>query len=160
MKLIVPMSLKLEHDELHSELDRAAVEPGRVGQAAKAVAAALDPHFLKEEGYALPPLGLLSALAEGSVPGDAGPAIEMAGRLKRDLEQMLEEHRTIVARLKGLTDAAKMDGKPEYVHFAEKLTLHACMEEEVLYPAAILVGEYLKTKQKTRSRGEPYLVHD
>jgi hypothetical protein len=32
----------------------------------------------------------------------------------------------------------------EIVHFAEKLKLHAKNEEEVLYPAAILVGEYLK----------------
>jgi hypothetical protein len=32
--------------------------------------------------------------------------------------------------------------------FAEKLALHAQTEEEVLYPAAILVGEYLKLKLK------------
>ena len=31
----------------------------------------------------------------------------------------------------------------EYVEFAEDLKLHAQTEEEVTYPAAILVGEYL-----------------
>jgi len=35
---------------------------------------------------------------------------------------------------------------PEHARFAEKLMLHAQTEEEVLYPAAILVGEYLKVK--------------
>ena len=34
----------------------------------------------------------------------------------------------------------------EYGHFAGNLKQHAQTEEEVLYPAAILVGEYLKLK--------------
>jgi hypothetical protein len=33
---------------------------------------------------------------------------------------------------------------PDAEHFAEKLRLHAETEEQVLYPAAILVGEYVK----------------
>jgi hypothetical protein len=32
--------------------------------------------------------------------------------------------------------------RPEFAHFAEKLILHARTEEEVLYPAAIRVGEW------------------
>jgi len=32
------------------------------------------------------------------------------------------------------------------VAFAEKLRLHAAIEEEVLYPAAILVGKYVKQR--------------
>ena len=35
---------------------------------------------------------------------------------------------------------------PEYTHFAEKLTLHPHNEEQVLYPAALLVAEYIKLK--------------
>jgi hypothetical protein len=42
--------------------------------------------------------------------------------------------------------AAKQENKSEYIHFAEKLKVHAQTEEEVLYPAAILVGKYLKLK--------------
>jgi iron-sulfur cluster repair protein YtfE (RIC family) len=70
--------------------------------------------------------------------------IAMAERLRAELNQMLKEHREIVARLKTLTEAALKENKLEYVQFAEKLALHAQTEEEVLYPAAILVGEYLK----------------
>jgi hemerythrin superfamily protein len=59
---------------------------------------------------------------------------------------MLQEHKAIVVALDNLKTAAKEENKPEHAHFAVKLTLHAQNEEEVLYPAAILVGEYLKLK--------------
>jgi iron-sulfur cluster repair protein YtfE (RIC family) len=75
-------------------------------------------------------------------------AIAMADRLRAELNQMLSEHREIVARLKTLTEAALKENKLDYVQFAEKLSLHAQTEEEVLYPAAILVGEYLKLQSE------------
>jgi hypothetical protein len=36
------------------------------------------------------------------------------------------------------------------VIFAEKLMFHAQTEEDVLYPASILIGEYLKLKLSRR----------
>ncbi|MND04072.1 hypothetical protein D3C83_241840 [compost metagenome] len=48
--------------------------------------------------------------------------------------------------LKKLIAVAKKEKKLEHAHFAEKLMLHAKTEEEVLYPAAILIGEYLKLR--------------
>ncbi len=146
MELNIPMSLKLEHEELHAELARATRAGGKTGESAKAVANILHPHFIKEEEYALPPLGLLSALAEGKVVPEMKAVITMTDRLKVEHSQMLEEHKTVVAALKNLIDAAKRENKMEYVRFAEKLALHAQNEEEVLYPAAILVGEYMKLK--------------
>ena len=47
-----------------------------------------------------------------------------------------------------LTSAATEEGHNEHARFAQKLILHARTEEEVLYPAAILLGEYLKLKGK------------
>lgn len=146
MKIEIPKSLKLEHEELHENLEEATMELGSVGEAAKAVQEILQPHFLKEEEFALPPLGLLSKLADDETTPEIGEAILMAKRLKSELPQMLKEHREIVALLKILTDAALKEDKLEYVQFAEKLTLHAQTEEEVLYPAAIIVGNYLKMK--------------
>ena len=49
-------------------------------------------------------------------------------------------------RLRVAIDAAKAENKPGIAHFAEKLMLHAQMEEQVLYPAAILVGEIVRSK--------------
>jgi Hemerythrin HHE cation binding domain len=147
MEFKIPQSLKSEHEELHSELARATKVGGKIGDSAKKIANILHPHFMKEEEYAMPPLGLLSLLAQGKTTPEMADAITMTDRLKADLPEMLKEHKAIVAALKDLIDAAKTENKLEYAHFSDKLMLHAQNEEEVLYPAAILVGEYLKLKR-------------
>lgn len=146
MKFDIPIPLKTEHDELHADLVKATKAGGQTGEAAKAVAKALHHHFVKEEEYALPPLGLLKALSEGRVAPDMAEVTKMTDRLEAELGTMLDEHRNIVAELKKLIEAAKAENRPEVVHFAEKLMLHAQTEEEVLYPAAILIGRYLKLR--------------
>lgn len=70
----------------------------------------------------------------------------LTNRLKAELGQMLEEHKSIVAALEVLSIAAKKANKVEYVEFAKALTLHAQTEEEVSYPTAILIGEYIREK--------------
>lgn len=142
--LSIPQPLAAEHHELHEELLKATNEAGEVGEAAKVVAELLHPHFVKEEEYALPLLGLLDPISKGDTIPEAQEAIAMSAKLKADLPQMLEEHRQIVAALGALKEAANEAGQDEYIHFADKLTLHAQTEEQVLYPAAILVGQYLK----------------
>jgi len=146
MDLKPPQSLRVEHEELHSELAKATKAGGATGEAARNVAKVLHPHFLKEEEYALPPLGLLPVLAGGKISRDMKAVVNMTDRLKADLDHMVLEHKEIVEALKALTEAARNEDKDEFVHFAEKLTLHAQTEEEVLYPASILVSEYLKLK--------------
>ena len=144
MEFIIPKSLKLEHEELHAELSRATKVSGKIGDSAKAIAEILHPHFMKEEEYAMPPLGLLSSIAEGKITAEMKTVLMMTDRLKAELPEMLKEHKAIISALKNLMDAAKKEKKMEYVSFADKLILHAQNEEEVLYPASILVGEYLK----------------
>ena len=154
MSLRIPKPLKEEHHELHMALAAALDVPGPVGAAARAVARKLHPHFVKEEEYALPPLGLLADLAAGRrvTGGTATKARAMTARLKRDLPEMLAEHRAIVRKLNALAAAAKSAKKPEYARLAAKIVLHAQTEEEVLYPAAILVGKMLHiAKSETRN---------
>ena len=146
MKLTIPRPLKLEHEELHEQLRRATRESGGLSEAAKAVAKLMHPHFVKEEEYALPPLGLLPLLAQGQVTPDMAAVLPMTDKLKAELGEMLAEHKSIVAALRRLADAAKRENKPEYAEFADKLILHAQTEEEVSYPTAILIGEYLKLR--------------
>ncbi len=153
MEFTIPQSLKSEHEELHRELAEATSAGGKTGPAATAVAQELHPHFLKEEEYALPPLGLLSLLAEGKTATEMADVFKMTDRLKAELPQMLEEHKKIVALLGKLVAAAQEEKKPQYAHFAEKLQLHAKTEEEVLYPASILIGEYVKLLLKPNARG-------
>jgi hypothetical protein len=144
MEFNIPSPLKGEHEELHEELAKATKVAGKIGDAARAVAQILHPHFVKEEEYALPPLGLLPRLAAGDVTPEMADVLALTERLKAELPQMLEEHKAIVAALSHLVEVAKQEHKLEYAHFAEKLMLHAQTEEEVLYPTATMIGEYLK----------------
>jgi hypothetical protein len=154
MNLQVPMSLKTEHEELHAQLAKAIRSGGSTGSAAKTVSKLLHPHFVKEEEYALPPLGLLLVLAEGKEISDKTAVLAMTDKLKAELPRMLEEHKAVVAALKRLANAARKEGKTQYIHFSEKLILHARNEEEVLYPAAVLIGEYLKLQSNKQGRLE------
>lgn len=142
----IPSSLQAEHKELHETLVKYTKLTGKTGAAAKEVARVLHPHFEKEERYALPQLGLLPALAKGQATADMREAVAMGDRLKQEFDEMLSEHKQIVVSLDKLQKAAKEERRPEVVRFTESLKLHAKTEEEVLYPAAILVGEYLKLK--------------
>jgi hemerythrin HHE cation binding domain-containing protein len=146
MEFKIPASLKAEHEELHEELVRATKMGGKTGDAAKAVARLLHEHFVNEEEIALPPLGLLRALADGPVRPEMAKVAELTDKLKRELPAMLKEHEAIVGAPQTLVEAAKHENKPQAKQFAEKLKQHAKTEEEVTYPAAILVGEYVKLK--------------
>lgn len=146
MKFEIPKPMKIEHDELHAELVNATKAGGRTGDAAKAVAKVLHPHFVKEEEFALPPLGLLTKLIHGGVEPEMADVLKMTDRLETELPQMLSEHKDIVAALNNLIDVARAENKPEAAQFAEKLMIHAKAEEEVSYPTALLIGRYVKSK--------------
>ena len=146
MDVSIPDALKTEHDRLHADLEKATREPGALGEAAREVARLLHLHFAKEEQYALPPLALLSRLAWGTVTPDMASILPLTRRLKAELPIMLLEHKEIVGALQVFRARAQEEGRAEYERFAEDLTLHAQNEEQVLYPAAILVGEYLALK--------------
>lgn len=149
MEFKIPQTLKAEHEELRADLIKAMKMPGTVGEAARTVATFLHQHFVHEEEYALPPLGLLPALAAGKVTPEMRQVLAMTDKLKAELPQMLAEHKAIVGALQKLVAVAKSEGKPEIARFAEKLILHARMEEEVMYPTTILIGEYVRSQLKT-----------
>ena len=146
MEFEIPRPMKIEHDELHDMLRKATREPGEVGAAALAVAKLMHPHFVKEEEYALPPLGLLRHLLGGNVTPEMADVLVLTDTLKAELPQMLAEHKLIVTALEELSAAAERAGKREYVDFSKALMLHAQTEEEVAYPAAILIGDYVRQK--------------
>lgn len=146
MDFIIPKPLEVEHDELHVQLAKATKESGEIGEAAKKVAKVLHNHFVKEEEFATPPLGLLAEIAKGNITEEMKSVLDLTDKLKAELPQILEEHRLIKDELQNLIFIASKEKRPEYVDFANKLILHAETEEEVFYPAAILIGEYLRQK--------------
>jgi hypothetical protein len=72
--------------------------------------------------------------------------LPLTEELKRNMPQMLVEHGELHKALLQLAAAGKAEHKPEAERFAEELMHHAQMEEQVMYPAAMLVGEYLKLR--------------
>lgn len=148
MEFKTPLTLKTEHEELHKMLKDATQLSGKTGEAARVVAKLMHPHFIKEEEYALPPLGLLPMLAEGNISAEMKSVLTMTDKLKSELPEMLAEHKQIVAALQELVKVSKTENHMEVASFAEKLMLHARTEEEVSYPTTILIGEYLKLKLK------------
>ncbi|MCD6070634.1 MAG: hypothetical protein K0S42_1150 [Microvirga sp.] len=92
MTFSIPEPLKLEHSELHEELAQATKAGGQVGEAAKAVARVLHGHFVDEEAFAMPPLGVLAQMARGEIVADARQVVALTERLKSELPRMLSEH--------------------------------------------------------------------
>lgn len=146
MEFKIPEPLTLEHQELHQELLKIIDSGGDVGKAAREVAQVLHPHFMAEEEYAMPPLGLLSKMQSGEVTPEMADVIALTDRLKASLPKMLQEHKEITKAARHLEEVARNQGHPGGIRFAEKLVLHARTEEEVLYPASLLVGELVKIK--------------
>ena len=146
MKFTIPEPLTHEHEELHARLAEATKLKGPLGEAAKAVARVLHDHFVREEQIAMPPLSLLPALAEGRVSAEMAGVFAMTDALKAELPRMLEEHERIKAALADLRAVAERSERPDLARFADALILHARTEEEVLYPAALVLADYLRLK--------------
>lgn len=144
MNYPIPQPLQQEHEALHTELRNATQAGGAVGDAAKALAKLMHPHFVKEDEFALPPLALLQPLAQGAVTADMADVLKLTDRLAAELPTMLAEHKAIVAALERLIDEASRTERSDIVDFARKLMLHAQAEEQVMYPAALLVGRFVR----------------
>lgn len=144
MRIQIPKSLRLEHEEIHDFLAAARQEPGELGEALRRVARLLEPHFRKEEAFAMPPLGLLVRLARNDVNSAMAEIYPHTEWLKNNLPTLMAEHHAIAAAIEGMLEAARGAQRIDFVELAEKLLNHLRMEEEVMYPAAILVGEYLR----------------
>ena len=146
MRVSIPPSLVLEHAELHDFLVVSENEPGTLGEEMRRVARLLEPHMRKEEAFAMPPLGLLARLARGECHADMLDVVAHTDWLRNNLAILLSEHHVIRAAAERFLAAARAEGRSDCFHFAEKLLHHLRLEEEVMYPAAVVLGEYLKLR--------------
>lgn len=149
---LVPQSLRAEHHAIHEELERATGLPGPVGMAARELAAVLHPHFVREDQIALPPLGLLAPLARGEYTPDMLAVLPLTDSLRAELPRMLEEHKAIRAATVRLGEVARAAGNDRVVKLAETLVQHALSEEELFYPAAVLVGDLVRAHSEKQAR--------
>jgi hypothetical protein len=153
----IPQPLKSEHHELHARLQAATQAGGKTGEAARSAFQALSGHFEKEERYALPQLGALPALV--GTPGAKSMTLtsdqnkDLLARTERfraELPGMLKEHEVISAALHRLQEAARAEGNEQVAHVAEAIITHAKIEELVLYPAALLIDDFVAAMEGKR----------
>jgi hypothetical protein len=142
----IPEALEAEHHEIHARLVAATRTSGTVGVAARKLAAILHPHFQREEQIALPPLGLLAPLARGEYSPEMVRVLPMTDSLRAELPRMLEEHVAIAAATERMGAVARAAKNTEVAALAETLALHARSEEQVAYPAALLVGDIVRIR--------------
>lgn len=141
-----PEGTKIEHGRLREEFERATKVGGETADAARAVLKVLLPHMTLEEELARPPLKLLPRLARDEFTPDMEKILTKTETLKATMPRMLHEHVLIVAALRQLLQAAVKERHEGFASLAQKVILHAQQEEEVFYPASILVGEFVKLK--------------
>jgi hypothetical protein len=144
--IAIPAAMKNEHDAIHQQLVRATEAPGRTGEAARALAEVLHPHFVREEQIGLPPLGLLAPLARGEFTPEMTAVLPMTDSLRAELPRMLEEHKAIHAATVHLAKVARAESNAEVEDLTATLAAHAEAEEQLFYPAALLVGEIVRTR--------------
>ena len=150
--LVIPEAVQVEHAAIHATLVEATQAPGDVGIAAKELAHILHPHFVREEQIALPPLGLLAALAANTPLSDSvlSDALAMSDALRAELPHMLEEHKQIRAAVENLLVVARAEKATKVVRLAEELALHAQTEEELFYPMTLLVGDVIRARAQSK----------
>ena len=142
----VPSSVKKEHQYLLDEIHKITLFRDSTGHAAAKLNDLMQHHFAEEEDFVLPQLGLLPLLASGKLTEQSKEVIQLSEKLKSNLPHLSAEHQLIKAYMKELKQAAVNENHPEIIEFEKELQKHANIEEEVLFPAAILIGEYLKLK--------------
>jgi hypothetical protein len=140
----IPFSLLEEHAEILMALRSAVDAGGALSAAARDALEILEPHMRHEQELALAPLRLLPRLADGEVTADMTPLIAVTDRLRAELPALRKEHAALRRALERLWDTAWREGKPEYAFVAQRINRHITVDEEVHFPAALLVGNYLR----------------
>ncbi|MGZ5221914.1 MAG: hemerythrin domain-containing protein [Chitinophagaceae bacterium] len=142
----VPSSIKKEHEYLLDKIHKITLFQDSTGRAAIKLNDLMQHHFTEEEDYVLPPLGILPLLASGKLPEQTKEVIQLCEQLKSQLLHLSVEHQLIKAFMDELMQSATNENHPGIIEFEKELQKHANTEEEVFFPAAILIGEYLKLK--------------
>jgi len=149
MDLETPLSLQKEHEDLHSQMAEVRKLGGKTSQALERLVETMHHHFVYEEERAMPVLALIKELALKPHPpvidqNLAKKAIKLADDWADKYNDMVKAHEKICKAAEELAEVALEENQTAAVEFSDMLINHAHVEEDVIYPAVILVGKYLK----------------
>ena len=142
----VPSSIKETHLAILERIQKMTMYNDSSAGIAMKLDSLMQHHFKEEEDLILPPLGLLPSLANDQMPEQTKDVIRLSENIKTMMTHMSVEHQLIAAYIKELKQASTMENQAEIMEFEKEVIKHAVSEEEIFFPAAIMVGEYLKLK--------------
>lgn len=145
-RLSLPKALLLGHDEARAELVRATEMRGSVGDAAGKVARLCLPHFEHEEKSLFPILSILPEVAAGIVRPEMAEILPMISSFRAWHETADEQHRSIANAIHGMLVAAYREDNREIIEFGYCLRVHERLEDDVIYPTALMIGNYVQDR--------------
>jgi hemerythrin superfamily protein len=146
LKLTVPNALLRGHDEARAELVQATLEGGRIAKAAKHVAELCLPHFENEEKTVFPVLALLPHLAPKNLRPEMMDVLPLISEFRAKHDALTSHHQAIASAIEAFLQAAHKEKNREFAEFAYCLRVHEKIEDEVIYPTVILIGDYLRER--------------
>lgn len=148
IKPAIPSVLLTEHQYLLEKLEKVTFYKDSTGNAARRLYEIMEYHFNEEEDYAFPPLGILPGLSRSQFPEEREKIIMLSEKFRKHQAVMLAEHQMISHYLHQMMRAAEREGHQELKGFDSELEKHAALEEEVLFPTVLMIGDYLQQKSK------------
>ena len=138
----MPGSLIKQHEYLLLKARSFLVINDSIG---KQLYEAIEYHFSEEEQYLFPVLGILPELAAGNLPAKTDSIIAFSEKFKTNSAKLLAEHQ-MITKLISEYRLISTQNDTALLNFEEELLEHARVEEEIYFPAAVVIGDYLKLK--------------
>lgn len=145
--LASPQSLDEEHEELMNSFRECSKRKGETGKTILQLLEVLEPHFEKEQRVVMPLLGSISDLVSGERISNLNEIAGAQAPLLKEYAQMFEDHKMVRELIANAEKAAKKEGSEDVIELLKGLAHHARIEEEVLYPSALLAGTLAKCLQ-------------
>lgn len=142
MEIKTPKAITHGHASLRSEFNAIIKNYPYLEKETHPLNETMIKHFNKEEQYGLPPLGLLLNLSEGKWELDEDAIIKMTDALNSHIAELKEEHENISKNILGLKAIAEKENNLDLKRFINDLEIHMELEDQVLYPASNLIGNY------------------
>lgn len=142
----IPEAMRLGHDEIRAELVRATSVPGPIGEAAGRMAELCLPHFEREEETVYPVFGMLREFASGEVRPQWASVLPLVAEFKHWHDTLDAQHQSIAPAIHDLLLAAYKEDNREMVEFTYNLRTHETMEDQVIFPTVLLIGNYVEQR--------------
>jgi len=144
--LTAPESLREEHEEILNSLRACSKLRDGTGRSIVRVLRVLEPHLKKENELAMPILGSLAELV--SSKNVSRMKLQELDELREafliEYKTMFEEHSDLRSLISEAKQHAYKEKHRDVADLLDALALHARIEEEVLYPAALIVGTHAR----------------